>query len=1185
MRQGTCINPLCFFAVLFIAVFFTTIACAQNDVGSIVGFVTDASGAVVTNAQVTVTNQGTRETHTQMTDAKGHYTFPNLVPSIYTVKVVATGFKEFDSSSNTLPSNSTIDVDAKLIVGQQSQTVQVTDTAAILQTQSAAVQSEITGTQIQLQELNGRNPIYMTQFLPGVASAGGTISGFNFVADSGDTFYINGARRTNTTYTLDGSPAVRTRGNGAILAGASVDAVQEMQVLAADYSAEYGGASGAQVRIVTKSGTTNFHGTAYEYIRNAVLNANSWSRNLNPATRFASPFTYNNFGFAVGGPIWAPNVPILHSLRDKFFFFVTEDWIRYRMTATSNATEPTTRMRTGDFSELLVTNPYYPAGTRIYEPSTCPILGAPTCVAFPGNIIPPGAIPGASPGLSPNGVAIMNAYPATTPNFQEGSLNWAGSAPAPQNQRKGQINGDLLVTPNNHIMFRRSDAAHTIITPFVATATLITENQIRPNETDALGWTWTINPTMINEAHFSVSIDDVYNYLTANDPGLDRGSLGITPVSPNGIDFPYIIAVPKVAPNKIPSTSLPTFTGLNPPPYPSTSAGIIYIGSDSLTKVLGNHTLKGGFLFNYSGENDEDQISGNQNGSFTFSNTRTGLGGTTGVGLANQALGLADSYTEVGAEAYTVWRGKFFEFFAQDNWQVNSKLNLDYGIRASIMRPPYAQWANADYFDPPSYNPANAVTVSPTTGLVTLGSGNAYNGVVIPGWSSFPSAATYKDRVPAANPDNKACAGEPCTGLFAPKLRKGYVSPTVQFQPRFGLAYQIFPKTVVRFGVGRFVENMGIVDNIFPGGNSPFQGTKTVNNVPVDNPGTGVTTAVEPALALTTMAKNLVPPTRWNWNIAIQQRLPWRSSGQIAYVGARGLHDWRVVDINQAPVGALVNNPGDNINYLRPYKGFSSIQQEQSTSNGLYNSLQLSWTRQFGVGSMFTAAYTWSKSMDDGSMYPDLVPDSYNTSNLWGPSQYDNRHMLFITYLYDVPFFTGQHTVEGKLLGGWQISGSMQFTTGIPNSVGLANDYAGVGELGSFYHGLSGQFWVQKGKINTPKKFAGPSGGVGSPKWFNTTNGAGNPIWTAPATGTFNLQKAIRDNVYAPGVQQWNMALIKSFPIYKTNAVEFRAEAYNAVNHPILNAPSYNPTSPQFGEVTGKGGTPRTLQLGLRYRF
>ena len=377
----------CLCAMLLLSVF-SHPALAQNDVGSIVGFVTDQSGAALAGASVVSINEGTGETRTVSTDSAGHYAIPNLVPAPYTITVESKGFQKYESTHNTLASNSTISIEAKLTVGAANQTVEVTSTAALLQTQSAAVQSEVTGEQVQKQELNGRNPIYMTQFLPGVVSTA-TLGDFNYAFNSGDTFNINGARTQDTLYTIDGAPAVRTRDDGEIIAGVKSESVQEMQILTADYSAEYGGASGAQVRIVTKSGTTNFHGTAYEYLRNSAMNANTWSRNLNPATRFPSPFVYNNFGFAVGGPIWAPGVPFLDHLRNRFFFFVNEDWVRYRFATTNNATVPTNLMRQGNFSELLSPgNPYYSGGKQLYVPGTCPVYGASTCVPYPNNIIP-----------------------------------------------------------------------------------------------------------------------------------------------------------------------------------------------------------------------------------------------------------------------------------------------------------------------------------------------------------------------------------------------------------------------------------------------------------------------------------------------------------------------------------------------------------------------------------------------------------------------------------------------------------------------------------------------------------------------------------------------------------------------------------------------------------------------------
>lgn len=1152
-------------------------AWAQSDAGSVVGFIKDPSGAVVPGAQVTVTNEGTGETRTVSSDAQGHYTVPDLSPAIYTMSAEIAGFRKYVSVHNRLAANTTIDIDAQLAVGQETQTVVVTDTAAVLQTQSGSVQSEITGEQVDKQELNGRNPIYMAQMLPGVVSSS-TLGDFNFSFNSGDSFEINGARENDTRYTLDEAPAVRTRADGQIIAGANVDAVQEIQVLTADYSPEYGSASGAQVRIVTKSGTKDFHGSLYEYLRNSAMDANTWTRNLNPATQFASPFVYNNFGFSVGGPVWAPRVPVLKNLRDKFFFFVNEDWIRYRFAATQTMAVPTALMRQGNFSELLSDNPWYKTGTQIYEPGTCPKAGASTCVAYPGNVIP-------TADLSANGIGILSSYPAPTPGFLSGTQNYSGSLPNPENQRKGQINGDLLISQTQHIEFRRSDDSFYELSPFNQSNPQVPIVFNRPNQTDALGWVWTISPTMINEARASVSIDDVYILAAPSGAGYDRGAFGI--------DFSYILPGLKAAENKIPTASVPTFSSIAGGPYPSHSSGIIYAGSDSLTKVWGNHAVKGGFSFLYAGENDNDQINvdtvpggaSNQNGTFIFTDARTGYDATSGVGLANLALGLADSYTEIGPKAFTEWRGWTFEYFLQDSWQMNPKLHLEYGLRITTALPPSAQWANATFFDPASYSAANAPSVSPTTGNVTLGTGNPYDGVVIPGFSSFPSSATKNNRVPAAIASNDACAGQPCTGLFAPNLPKGYVNSTTQVQPRLGFAYQVFPSMVVRAAGGRFVTNKGLLDNIFPGGNSPFQPTVTVNNVSADDPGASLTKTTEAAITLTTLNKNLVPPTRWNWNLTVEQEFaPLHSVFQIAYVGARGYHNWDVVDINQPTVGALTDNPGINVQYLRPYKGFASIQQEQSGVNSNYNALQTSWTSRFPSGSTIGASYSYSKSMDNSSNYRDIVPDSYSTSNLWGPSEYDTRHVFIVNGLYASPFFKNQHNLAGETLGGWQLSGNVQAQTGNPCGVGNNADYAGVGEYGSFGCGNEGQFWVVNGEPTHLGHFAGPNGTGG--KWFATANGNGSAIFTAPAAGTFNLQHGVRDNIYQPGLQNWNVALIKAFPIREGIGFEFRAEAYNFINHPNLSTPNLTPTSSEFGEVTNKTtSNPRTLQIGARLHY
>ena len=388
-RGSRAAGASCLFAVLaiFSLLFFSVAGFAQSDVGTIVGFVKDQSGAVVPNATVTITNEATGEVHTATSDEQGHFAAPSLPPAFYSMSTEAKGFQKYTSSHNKLDSNSTIEIDAALSVGAETQTVEVTGTASVLQTQSGAVQSEVTGQQIQNQELNGRNPLYMAQLLPGTRS-GATMGDFNFAVGGGQPFQVNGARTQDTLVTFDGAPAVRTRANGAIIGVASVDATQELQVLTANYSPEYGSAAGGQIRVVTKSGGAQFHGGLYEYLRNSAMNANTWTRNLTPSTRFAAPFVYNNFGFAVGGPVWIPGLAFTEPLRKRFFWFVNEDWIRYRFTDTQQQIVPTALMRQGNFSELLG-QPIPGTNPRLSTiRATCPTAGAASCVAYPNNVIP-----------------------------------------------------------------------------------------------------------------------------------------------------------------------------------------------------------------------------------------------------------------------------------------------------------------------------------------------------------------------------------------------------------------------------------------------------------------------------------------------------------------------------------------------------------------------------------------------------------------------------------------------------------------------------------------------------------------------------------------------------------------------------------------------------------------------------
>ena len=451
--------------VLLGLLFSVALATAQTDTGSIGGFVKDPTGGVVPKAKVTISNEGTGAVQSLLTDSSGYYIAPNLPPGIYTMVAEAPGFKRFESVHNRLPTNTALSLDANLAVGAVTETIAVTATASVLQTDSAAVQSAVGGDVVNMQELNGRDPLFEAQLLPGMRGSA-TMGDFNYAEGVTEPFNVNGTRQQDTLVTLDGAPANRTRANGQIIGVPNVDAVEEIQVLASDYMPEYGRASGGQIRVITKSGTRDFHGSLYEYFRNSDMNANTWTRNLSTLTNFAQPAHYNNFGCTFGGPVWFPGLP--DSLRQKLFFFVAEDWIRYVYTDFTEQAVPTALMRQEISSELLGSNPYYSGSHPIYDPKTCPSVGAASCTPVTGNVIQPTR-------LSPNGYAILNAYPAPTPGFQVGANNLYLTASHPINQRKGDLNFDIMLNDKNRLSVRRGDLSYFEFLPFDQNSGLTSE--------------------------------------------------------------------------------------------------------------------------------------------------------------------------------------------------------------------------------------------------------------------------------------------------------------------------------------------------------------------------------------------------------------------------------------------------------------------------------------------------------------------------------------------------------------------------------------------------------------------------------------------------------------------------------------------------------------------------------------
>ena len=965
---------------------------------------------------------------------------------------------------------------------------------------------------------------------------------------------------------------------------ADLDSTQEVQILTANYNAEYGRSAGGQVRIITKSGGRDFHGVAYEYMRNAALNTNSWDRNrtFNPARPCdqeafkkdnacrPNPFRYNQFGFNLSGPAYIPGLGF-NKDRNKVFWLYSMEWLKVRQTSNITNRVPTARMRVGDFSELFPGGPNFVSALGVtrfvkdpLKTGACSATDQTACFNDGGviNKIPTNR-------LSPNGLALLRAYADPIPGFFSAGSNFFQSRPALTNQRKENVNIDVLPNEKNQIKVRLALFHFVDVAAFRGATDRAPQIITRPNQTMSIGWTRTWSPTWISETLIAGSRDQVDIAVDQRGDRFKRSNYGI--------NYPYIFNSAKEIQDKIPTVDgLDLFGSLDGGPYPSSSTGPIYQINNNWTNIRGNHTIKFGGYFERAGQNDFDQINvsgtpggtNNQNGRFVFSNA--GRSDGTGVAAANAALGLFDTYAEIGDRSYTPYRGHMFEWFAQDSWKVTPKLRLEGGIRHSIVQPFYSLWRNMVVFDEKYYDPTKAPTVDPRTGFITSSATNLqslYNGLVIPG-SGWPDSAKGPGRIAIAT-----------TGqfdfLFRGESKSFSQIHKNNFQPRAGVAYAINDKSVFRAGVGRFMTRLGVSDSVFLGGNPPLQPTVSVTNGSVDNPGGKAGNVF--TQQITSQDKVFKNPEAWTWNGTYEREIGFGTKLEIGYVGRRGLHAQRERNINQLAVGTIQKNPGINADSLRPFKGYNIIRVTNNDANSTYNSFQVGLERRFTKGLSYSFAYTLSKSFDDGSAQRDVVPNAYDVSNLWGPSTFDRRHQVVLTFAYQLPIFKDQSKLSGKLLGGWVMSGVSQMATGNPITIGTGDDFAGVGP------GSGAQLWLYSAAPKVTGQYA--NNNTDASYYFNPFNSDGTAIFTKPTLGTISSQRG-RGLFYNVGFQNHNLRMTKEFILKESHALQFVVEGFNWLNHPNWNGPDTNPNNltTTFGKITSKGGS-REMQVALRYSF
>jgi Carboxypeptidase regulatory-like domain/TonB-dependent Receptor Plug Domain len=959
-----------------------TLAVAQTNVGQISGRVTDQSGAALAGAAVTATNEQTALAQTTTTDAVGGYVFPSLPAGPYKVRAELPGFKPLERVNLVLDAASRRAVDFQLEVGNVSETVSVAAVTSQVETQSGDVSRVITGEQVNSIALNGRNYAQLVQLLPG-AVIQSTDSFSIGLSTTGQA--INGVRSPSTYFLVDGADNMDNGANGNTVTNPSLDTISEVKVLTASYSAEFGGRAGALINVVTKGGTRQFRGSAYEFVRNQRFDARSYFDRGEPA-----PLEFNNPGFTIGGPV---SFARFNPSRTKLFFFFSQDWKINDQGVTNVGTVPTQEERNGDFRSSTLTAPRDPG----------------TGLPFADRIVPPSR-------FSANGRALLQAYPG--PNFGGPGGNYAvtGTNQTHSREEVGRI--DYVMSPRTQVSYRFSHNDVQIFNPFQGgNLGIVPGTRPRPGWTTVGSVQMTLSNTLLNSAGGSIT----KNQIAAGPQNdvLARSALGLT--------YPEIYGSNRFGTG--PDVTLTGFTAYNAGDY-IRNRNLTYQFRDDLTKVAGSHALKFGGQVTYSQKDQNTRP--RENGVVTFA---TSARNSTGNVVADALLGNFQNYTE-GAQDQE-WRARFwqYEFYAQDNWRVAKNLTLDLGLRYNVLAPLYSALNNFSTFDPGRFDPARAPQVLASDGSLVPGTGIPTNGIVIFG-DGFPDAA--HGVIPAA--DDPAAQV-----LFAGLPRGGVPTEYGNVGPRLGFSYDLSGtrSTAIRGGFGIFYDRVRTDFLSATAANPPFDQSATIFDGNIDNPTGGTQRVFPPNIA--GIRDRMPTPRITSFNLGVQHEILRGTILHANYVGTLGKNLTRTVNINQLRAGTRLNPPASttNVNALRPYLGYGNITITENADESSYHSLQLSLTRRLLAGLEFGANYTFSKTLDTSSGTPE---DPYNIARDYALSSIHRAHNFNSHFIWQMPFLrTSSHALTRGVLGGWDLSGVVVYQSGAPFTVTAPVDAARIG--------------------------------------------------------------------------------------------------------------------------------------------
>jgi hypothetical protein len=1000
-----------------------TQANAQNT-QQISGFVKDSSDAVVPSAKVVITQTETGFTRAADITESGYYIVTNIPIGHYDITAECPGFQKLVRTGVTVDVDSRVSLDLTLQVGALTETVVVAASAAQVEASSGEVGRLVTGQQATQLQLNGRNFMQLVNLAPGVSST--VTSGFSLFGSYGSqTTYsnVNGGRSDVLSVNLDGADNLASGGGGLNMVALNPDAIAEFKMMTSNYSAEHGQNAGAVINVAVKSGTKEFHGSVYEFIRNNAFDARAYLAQTKNELRL------NDFGYSLGGPIPIPGP----KLKDKLFFFSGMEFKRERQGAANTWTVPTVAQRTGDFSSL-------PASQQPKDPTN----GVP----FPGAVIPKSR-------FSSNSSRLVQNYPV--PNFSGigGNYLFPTVTPLASNEYLGKL--DYNLNEKNQFTF---NCLYEFYYTDQNLTQLVTFHRTSPAWNVSLKWNYIPTASIVNTLQIARPSDVI------NQNDFKANPLFITDFTRQGQGLSY----PMIYGNSpyMPSMSISGYTGLSASPYQFQNSNRILLLRDDFTKILGTHSLKLGIWAEKQRKLQDNPPA--LNGSFAF---QTGWAGSSGNALADGLLGAFYTYTEAANTRDGFFPYSQIEWYVSDNWKVTHRLTLDLGIRFNYMQPQYVSLQNAAMFVPQYFDPSKAPQINQSTGELIPGTGNPVNGLALggSGWNDFS-----KSRFPSAwltNPQYLSLFhGLPL------QMTPSHLLPG----PRISFAYDLTgrQKTVLRGGFGRTFERLQgnfVFSRI---NNPPFAPSATIYYGNVDDPAGG-TGRVFPGSISNSTRLDLKVPSIQNWSVGVQHKLTDNTLLDITYIGSSGYDLTWNNDVNQLALGTLTKNPGINVNALRPYPGYASIPLLQNGANSIYNSLQVQFRKQFTAGGMLNVSYTWSRVMTDASSYSEQPMDPSNLKGDWSRASFDRNQMLIFNYVYPIPLWQQGNTWYKKLFGGWQLSGVTTIEGGLPINLGISSDIAGVGTASRQRPNLVGDWTINS---HTPASwfntaaFANPAPGT-----------------------------------------------------------------------------------------------------------